>query len=694
MSQVHTSAIPFVETEHGRLRRKQRGIDKRDLQAALKYGTRQGGRRRPNGDSTSKYTYKDIVYIVNDRTSEEVTSYAVPIQLDVVPINSDMEMKHTTARKKLQADLHSWTSNTVIAVDRSGSMRTSDMWGCKNRLGSVWISVALDFLAQRLESGDACETDIISIVTIEQEPDIVVKEEPCSWVLYNKLVSLYNDEEILPYGHGPFLPCLETAEELLLRNSYASCAMALCFLSDGRPSDANFGKKIRKERYDELIVERVGALARRFGRRLTFTAIGIGDADDFAILENMVDAAKDYGAIATFQLPSMTSSALGGVFTSVATALTTTQVEMTDAATLKQRRVREVERESRKKARQSHVHVSTRDFWIYPKARVKRKVYMEWFEDRELVKKYKETQLQQSDAQYVAMCKEAFGEGAERIVFRFFELGEDGRTIVGPPLVAKESRLILDDDGVGDEKARNEFVRTFCSTQQLARRIAEEFNEKLAVTRRVDRATPRITFLDCSVYQLKDDDLGELSVLVEEKLDHDKWFKWNANNGFVEGMNGIPVISEVSIRETMAKMAQHDLTVVAENREEEEEEESDDEAGAPRKEPICFTPSEVAQAFSHFSYWATGRKRLICDLQGVFDDKENVLKLSDPVIHYHHSGRSDRRFVHGRTDRGRRGMALFFETHHEHCGHLCKLVNRGFRRPRYRHNAPSGTHSK
>lgn len=48
---------------------------------------------------------------------------------------------------------------------------------------------------------------------------------------------------------------------------------------------------------------------------------------------------------------------------------------------------------------------------------------------------------------------------------------------------------------------------------------------------------------------------------------------------------------------------------------------------------IVFTPSEVAQAFSHFSYWSSGRKRLICDLQGVYDEDENVLKFSDPVIH-------------------------------------------------------------
>jgi hypothetical protein len=71
--------------------------------------------------------------------------------------------------------------------------------------------------------------------------------------------------------------------------------------------------------------------------------------------------------------------------------------------------------------------------------------------------------------------------------------------------------------------------------------------------------------------------------------------------------------------------------------------------------PRSFSPSEVAQAFSHFSYWATGRKRLICDLQGEYDKDANVLKLSDPVIHYFDHRREHRRHVHGRTDLGRRG---------------------------------------
>lgn len=142
-------------------------------------------------------------------------------------------------------------------------------------------------------------------------------------------------------------------------------------------------------------------------------------------------------------------------------------------------------------------------------------------------------------------------------------------------------------------------------------------------------------------------------------------------------MKCAPQLNEMDIRRTMEVTLRNDLAIIDEDEEEEEEDDSDN---VPRSELYCFTPSEVAQAFSHFSYWATGRKRLICDLQGVFDEEGNVLKLSDPVIHYH--SHTNRRFVHGRTDRGWKGMGMFFETHHEHCGRLCRLVTRGFRRPK------------
>ncbi len=59
-------------------------------------------------------------------------SYAVPIKLDLVSVNEEMVLEHENSCKELQQDLDSWTSDTVLVVDRSGSMRETDMWGSRN----------------------------------------------------------------------------------------------------------------------------------------------------------------------------------------------------------------------------------------------------------------------------------------------------------------------------------------------------------------------------------------------------------------------------------------------------------------------------------------------------------------------------------------------------------------------------------
>jgi hypothetical protein len=359
---VATSAISFIETEHGRLRRKQRGIDKKDLQAARKYGTRRPGRTRRNGDTTSMYQYKDITYIMNDVTGEEITSYAASIPLDPIPWTPERKLEERQARSLREShppdDTSWWLSNTVLVVDTSGSMGKSDVWGCRTRLQAAWFALALDFLAQRIESGSAGPKDIVSIVTLCEFPTVILRERQCTWELYNDLVRIYSSGLVPHRGHGPYLPCFQIVKQLLDRSADSGGALCVGFLSDGVPSDGS----MRSSWFDpasmnlqERIAEEVGELAKNYGRRLSFISIGIGHPDDFSTLHKMVEAAKDYGARGFFQLPSMTASGLGLAFSSIASSLTSTQSEMTDLDTLKQQKVRQVTQESRKKA----VHVCT-----------------------------------------------------------------------------------------------------------------------------------------------------------------------------------------------------------------------------------------------------------------------------------------------------------------------------------------------
>jgi hypothetical protein len=281
-------------------------------------------------------------------------------------------------------------------------MRAADVWGTRSRLAAVWVSIALDFLAPRLESGEACETDVISILTMELEPTTVVLEQPSTWLLYNQLVDIYTENQVPAQNHGPFLPGLLSAQKLLTRNLNTNRGMSLTILSDGAPS-GQVAKRVdrpvmTKSEWNDRIVQEVEQLATKFGPTLTFASIGIGSSDDFALLKRMAESAADFGVKSKFMLPSMTSSSLGKIFTSVASSLTSTQTEMTDLDSLKQRQVRQVNRESRRKASQDIVEVSSEDFWIYPRGKVVRLIYKEWFEGRKRMHSFDKEPLQSTTA--------------------------------------------------------------------------------------------------------------------------------------------------------------------------------------------------------------------------------------------------------------------------------------------------------
>ena len=79
-------------------------------------------------------------------------------------------------------------------------------------------------------------------------------------------------------------------------------------------------------------------------------------------------------------------------------------------------------------------------------------------------------------------------------------------------------------------------------------------------------------------------------------------------------------------------------------------------------------------AFSHWTYWATGRYLMVVDLQGVKEETSGGVRyvLTDPAIHCG----SLRRF--GKTNLGREGMYKFFRTHY--CNGVCKAMALKFHR--------------
>ena len=102
-------------------------------------------------------------------------------------------------------------------------------------------------------------------------------------------------------------------------------------------------------------------------------------------------------------------------------------------------------------------------------------------------------------------------------------------------------------------------------------------------------------------------------------------------------------------------------------------EESDEE---DEEELVPVEINDIPQTFSHFSYEHSLGKKLVCDLQGVWNADDGFV-LTDPVIHYvSSSGKTHR---NGATDKGKIGVQRFFETHV--CNSLCKRMHLQERTP-------------
>eukprot|EP00752_Nemacystus_decipiens_P007214 g6457.t1 len=705
-----TSDIPFFSSLHGERRRDERGIDRRDLKAAIKHGKKQPAKRDPRtGAKRWRYSYADIIYITDETSTQEITSWVAPISIPLAKLTLKQIGEHQAAKERLKNDPTLCTSHTVIVVDQSGSMRETDVADFYNRSQAVFGMLALDFVAKPRLSGEASDTDVVSLVLMQDSAEIVVKREPSGLVLYNQFVGLH--DEATPAYNGNFLPALDLAEDLLNQQRHAECALSLLFLSDGRPSDhtAYLGSGNPKDTADK-ITGRIRDMAGLFGDQLSVVTLGFAGPDqDFSVLEAMAQAARDEGAQGKFLRPEISSKGLGTAIADSVSSLTATRLRLTTLAGHRQRReLRHVELEAAG-TQWGHAPTTaqTGDGWVVYTSDV------QGFEFSQKAMKYTgspwvSVDLFSEEADGIAIRSKALGEGAERLVFGLQELNLKSGLFVGPKMVAKESRH------VGAENLKISFHHSFAMTQLTAERIAVRFNrrmrQRLSIFSYPPGGMPRvwdISFLPCSVYTFLDG--GEVrSVLVEKKLEG-RYTKFNGNNGY---LNDVALAAAAAADRAAGS---HDGTTTRAEAmmgviEEGDEEDSDGEnasclsdcndyvkdegaestavsLSAPghksggrgaRCSPISSfdpEPESYVQAFSHFSYRDTRRKMLVCDLQGVQstgavgEDRAGVFELTDPVIHYRSKSRSQ---VYGRTDLGKEGMHRFFETHQ--CNDVCRLL--------------------
>lgn len=580
MSSIRTSQITFLSTDHGRMRREQRDIDKRDIQKAIKYGT-----RTSCWNGRWKIEYDGIIFITDASCRREVTAYPSPLSFAETPF--EVTEEHSKAKLVLSRKPDLCASHTVLVVDNSGSMTTHDILYHRDRQTAAYSVTALELVAEQLFNGTANNSDVVSLIEFSNTARVVFEREPVSWVLYNKLLTRRDrrtfaarkeaeHSDILGCDSN-YLPALVAAKKLLALDVHETCALSLFFIYDGAPSDArNLG--LTPAAALRTMTNRVNDLAVCFEDKLTMTMVGFGNARcDFSSLEAMAtafNAASGDNHRAQFMYCNKMADGISSAISSMVSTTTMTRLTLS-------RREKEKGRTKRNVA--SEVETNNFNDWKFYGI-VGHFVYDPSVDDfvrhpglppgaLRTSNKVQALKRQRELPPLLAFNTSHCGEGAERLAYRC-QLSTQRSTagFVLGNMVAKETNLV---ERIEEHIA---FHKGFCKTQSLAAHLADEFNRRLQGLSSSDaNRAPRVSFLACSVLVLVDPSWpnGERGMLVEKMLDRDRhgWQKWNDNNGAVDGKAAhVPLDLDFEL----AKL-DREVTIIEEGSSDEETDSEDDD---------------------------------------------------------------------------------------------------------------------
>lgn len=311
----------------------------------------------------------------------------------------------------------------------------------------------------------------------------------------------------------------------------------------------------------------------------------------------------------------------------------------------------------------------------------------------------------------VAWKIQAFGEGAERLAFKFRFLDEKSGRFTGPVMVAKESRFVEDVESSTRNYVssdRQAYHKTFMRTQAVAARFAKMFNNAIEELDEIPwGVAPKIEFVKPYIFELEDRAKAKSYNVLVEPLIAGRYKKFTDNFGaqagvkrdFADENRGVDLTTAAALLgrnynhaaqkkeavTTARSGALHGLGAIAEGSSEDEDDDDDEGSSSEDdsssrdfsgEEPFDLSllrDSDYLLAFSHFTYVRSGGKLMVVDLQGALQksmDGQKRFLLTDPAIH-HRRRRSEKSRQYGRTDLGGKGMRSFFETHT--CNELCRL---------------------
>ncbi|KAJ3052327.1 hypothetical protein HDU99_008203, partial [Rhizoclosmatium hyalinum] len=300
---------------------------------------------RRTGAKRWKFTFANIVYITDETCTQEITSYVQAIDIQPLPVDTFAELDHDRLQRKLDAHPELCSSHTVLVVDMSGSMKTSDVDNFRTRADAVYGTLALDFVGAQLDQGLLRGTDVVSVIEMRDEAEVVLEREPITNVLFNKLIERRTKSK--PASHGNYVNAFKAAQELFEVDEYnETCALLLIFLSDGKPSDQV--TKYSGQSVQDLISTRIASMALDFGNRLILGTVGFAKDQDFSVLDQMAKDATHFGSTGIFMKSESCAVALSRSISKLTSSLSLTRTRLSSLghAGTYRGKLRQVEKES------------------------------------------------------------------------------------------------------------------------------------------------------------------------------------------------------------------------------------------------------------------------------------------------------------------------------------------------------------
>lgn len=529
---MRTSAVTINSHTHGRERRTERGIEKRELQKAVKEGVKEPANPGRTGDKRWRFTHNGVVYITDDSCKHEITSW----RLDDGSIN-------------LAAADGVGGAHVVLVVDHSGSMRKPDVEHYSSRTEAVYDCLAKDFVTAQLAAGAGGAEVVVSVIQMSDGATLILNKARLHEDLAKALKARGSS---YARSHGNYLPALDKALEILQEDAPNRGTLMLLFLSDGAPSDHSVRKcphgyqvwqdlgngavrsngkkaltncpighwqcrKSTKDAVENECVQRILQIGDVLGRdRVVVGTVAFGDPNqDYSVLKQMGEALPR----GSFQKLGLHAGGLRTAFSSLSSSLTTLRTEGgSRSLTLRNRQVKkdvaiEVD---------MGVVSNSNNWFIYNGER-----YVEKFTfglaQRALVK----LDFPAAGMTGLAFVQQPFAQGVERFVYRCAEVTipqdrmkewyDDTRPDFPNQAKALRGSLrLVAKEAKHHQNLGRRFQVEMARVQAEAAEMARAFNRRIGGPPKM-----QLNFLDCHVYNLYDNTYPgkEAWVLVESELE-------------------------------------------------------------------------------------------------------------------------------------------------------------------------------